>query len=278
MNRGVALSAVAFSILALSSCATPRVSGHTAQRCVDDLLAIIEPHQSLIGLWTSGKCRPEDKEDLTRLVRREFNVSALLSAFHRLSLQSGRTLDYVYYMGNGGGWPVLYSRAHTADPFESYQSLTNALPHAEAKGWLANSWPPSYRFYVDDVRTDGSADGFFQLVVLYLMGDQFLHLWHDGYHDERIVCSREGLNALFLDLDKESHAARMSDHARGAARELELSPAVHFEPETASVSVVIFTKWGGFQRRAYRISRTPPHVILEERRTELIGYHCGSVM
>lgn len=274
------LLTAAFMAVSITACAYRQLDTGKAQAAVDRLIALQEPHKHLTDLWESGKWKPKEDTNLTSLLRTEFQVDAILSAFPKLSLLPKTTLDYVYYQNNIGGWPVLYSRPADAAPFDTFEELTNAMPQAQSRGMLTNTWSQGFGFYLDSIRADGSADSYFQLITLYLMGDQFFHLWHDGYHDERIICTKSGLDAFFQKSD--SHISdfdrRIPDDVREAAYALQLSPQVNFQTDTVLISVVIFTNWGGFQRRIYTISRRFPHRLLNEDRQELINYTCGYVM
>ena len=266
--------------VAMTACATRQIDANKAQAAVDRLITLQEPHKHLLDLWESGKWKPKKDTNLTSLLRTEFQVDAILSAFPKLSLLPKTTLDYVYYRNDMGGWPVLYSRQVDAPPFDTFEELTNAMPQAQSRGMLTNTWSQGFGFYLESIRAADTADSYFQLITLYLMGDQYFHLWHDGYHDELIICTKSGLDAFFQKSDSQisDFDRRIPDDVRVAASALQLSPQVNFQPDTVLISVVIFTNWGGFQRRIYTISRRFPHRLLNEDRQELINYTCGHVM
>ena len=50
---------------------------------------------------------------------------------------------------------------------------------------------------------------------------------------------------------------------------------VNLTDDSATVQVVIFTKWGGFYRLTYEISRSFPHTILDVKEENLVPYDCG---
>jgi hypothetical protein len=45
--------------------------------------------------------------------------------------------------------------------------------------------------------------------------------------------------------------------------------------DTAEVEVVTFTKWGGFDRLTYIISREAPHQIMDIKQENILPYDCG---
>ena len=50
-------------------------------------------------------------------------------------------------------------------------------------------------------------------------------------------------------------------------------PAEEIKNDRVTVSVVVFTNWGGFIRRTYTINRASPHTILDVQNETLMEYH-----
>ena len=248
-----------------------------AQACVDRLTATQSSHMDVCDIFTSGEWQKKKEKNPTELMRSEFPATEILAALPRLHMKRGTTIDYIYHMANAGGSPVLYSRPVKAEPYKSFEELSQAKPHAQAKGRLKDTWSQGFGFYLDDIRTDDTAEGYFQLVVLYLMGDQFFHMWHDGYHDERIVCSSSGLEDAFKSTGSDpSH--RITEDKRQAISAMSIVPRVNIQSDVVSVSIVVFSKFFGFQRRSYTILRRPPHAVVNEQRKLLVNYQCGYVI
>ena len=273
----VKLIAFAFTVFAVTACAPRQLDAKKAQQTVDYLTSRQEPHKQLYDLMESGKWKPKEAPNPTQLLRSEFKIDSILAAFPNLSMKPDTTLDFVYYLINVGGWPVLYSRHVNAEPFDTFDTLTNAMPDAKSRAIISDTESQGFGFFFKDIEADGTQDSYFQLITLYLMGDQFFHIWHDAYHDERIVCSRSGLDRLFKNSDPYSKHGIPND-VRDSAYALQISPQVNIQDDNVVVSVVIFTMFGGFQRRIYTISRTPPYKLLNEQRQELINFHCGYVI
>lgn len=270
---------LAFTALFATSCTQRQVDVEKAQQTIDHLIALQEPHKYLDELIASDKWKPKKSNNPTPVLRSEFQVDTILPVFPNLHMKPGTTLDFVYYLSDMGGWPVLYARQAGTTPFGTFAELTNAMPQAQARGRSTNTWSQGFGFYLDSIRADGTADSYFQLLALYLMGDQFFHIWHDGYHDERLICTKSGLDDLFQeDSQITDSRRRIPDDVKSAAYALQLSPQVKFQRDTVLVSVVIFTKWGGFQQRTYTISRRFPHRLMDEQRQELVSYSCGYVI
>ncbi|MBI5686748.1 MAG: hypothetical protein HZC54_16905 [Verrucomicrobia bacterium] len=118
--------------------------------------------------------------------------------------------------------------------------------------------------------------GFFQLTVFWLLGDQFLKIWHDYYPDDLIICAKAGLDSLFADADsgRDRHR-KMESGVRQKAHARDLKPTAQMDKKKVSVHVVVFTKWGGFSRRSLVFQRTAPHRLLVGYSKELVRYDCG---
>ena len=97
--------------------------------------------------------------------------------------------------------------------------------------------------YIERVKTDDSKEGFIQLATLYLIGGQFYQFWHSNYNDLKII-SR-------------------------------IPPQTEFSENEVTVTLVTFTKWGGYYLRKIKFNRLFPHKILSEERKQLISYSCG---
>lgn len=271
---------------AFSGCAVAPVAPGSAQATVDNLVSLQEPRKWLLWDVHNRKCANRwekwgGKQELTGYLRKDFDVGGILAVLPKLSLEPGYKLDFVYLMDNRTlcGWPVLYARSENAAPFEWYASLSNSMPEAEAKGLTANMWSKGHGYYLEKIRMDGSKEGFFQLVVLCVMGDQFYKYQSDWYHDELIICDKSGLDALFKKNDvKLRGEMRIPDNIRKSAYALSLAPEVIIRDNCALVSVVIFSEWRGFQRRTYTVRRYPPHSVLDVKNDVLVSYHCGMLL
>jgi hypothetical protein len=192
----------------------------------------------------------------------EFDVNAFFTVLDRLSLEPGYVLDYVYCFDGFGGYPMLYVRPESATPYRTCSEYLNAL-HAAGSDDRYD--------YLNDIHVDGTAEGFFQLVVLRTMGNQFYLHWHAGYNDALIVCNRMALE----DLLTVGQGSRVPEEVADQARELDLTPVVEMGEDTVTVRVVIFTNWGGFIRLNYTIRRDFPHEFVDFSEATLVPYDCG---
>jgi len=190
----------------------------------------------------------------------EFDVTQYFGVLDHLSMQPGYSLDYVYHYDGMGGYPVLY-----AFP-------TGQAPYATEADLVTAGKPPSY---LDFVQADDTPEGYFQFVLLAIMGNQFYLNWHANYNDSQIVCDKAAVMATVASTDHIT-GMPMGLKARVQARFLQdVEPRVIIGEQTVEVRIVTFTQWGGFFRRTYTIQLHFPHTILDVQEENLVPYDCG---
>ena len=194
----------------------------------------------------------------------EFDVCEYFDVLDHLSMEPGLVLDYVYYDGGIGREPILYVRQQDQAPYMTYAEYVDA-------GETPFSFDESRYAYLNHVQIDDTEEGFFQFVMLRIMGGQFYLFWHALYNDHIVVANHEGLEEILSDLGNFG----VSDEQEDAARALDLAPVVEMDDETVTVKVVVFTKWGGFSRGTYVINREFPHTILDSDIEVLVEYDWG---
>jgi len=191
----------------------------------------------------------------------DFDVNRYFTVLRHLAMEENHALDYVYDYQGIGGRPVLYARKAGAQPYLTMAQRQAAEPEAGAEAYL------SY------VRTDGSAEGFFELMVLRIMGPQFYLYWHAAYNDDRLLCdasARDNLLAGTL-----LAGVELPDEVAAAARRLDVTPQVEFSDSTVTVRVTTFSQWSGFERVTCAFGRAFPHTPRETRSEVLVAYDCG---
>jgi hypothetical protein len=189
-----------------------------------------------------------------------FDVNEYLDVLTHLSLEQGYTLGYTYYLQKYfGGHPTLNARP---EKYETYAAYIEAEK---------SNLPEDYS-YSDHIRVDGTVEGFFEFVVLQIMGDQFYLYWHSGANDTQIVYNRARLWEIVNGHPGLPYGSKLR------ARTLNVTPVVRVEDDTVVVQVVTFSDWGGFVQRSYTIDREFPHRVLELERKTLVEYKTDVVM
>ncbi|MBN1475694.1 hypothetical protein JXA47_02975 [Candidatus Sumerlaeota bacterium] len=259
MNQAlrVTLTTATLSVLVLT--ALPAQAAATAterQQTVDALVALTRgreiPPQLLTGDAVSG-------EDV-------FDVNDVFTVLTHLSMEPGYVLDYVSQADSMGGHPVVYARPASAPSFASFDEYQSALA-AETSGEAAGS-PP-----VEHLQTDGTEDGFFELAVFLIMGEQFYLDWDTTHNDTTVVCDTQGWETALLVVDTSVQGIIMS-----VIEAIDISPQVVMDEETVDVRVVTFSKWGGFIDTIHTFRREFPHEVMGTESSVLAEYDCDTIL
>ena len=190
----------------------------------------------------------------------EFDPNRYFQALPHLRMRDGFTLDWVYHQDGMGGYPILYARPVDRAPFADEAAYT-----------AAGDQPP----YLSFVVPQDSAEGYFEYGVLALSANQFYLDWHANYNDWQVVCGADGIEAVIASRDDGSFGRPMStDQQRQARAITDPLPAVVLNDRTATVTMLVFTKWGGFFRRTLEIDRRD-HSIRAEADVPVVSYDCG---
>lgn len=220
---------------------------------LEDLLSAVRMHPFQLGDPDSEVVKNEDW----------FDVSECFTVLGGLSPEQGSVLDYVYWYNGGAGQPILYSRQAQTPAFRTFSELQQEVGDVDFR--------QIRRLYLDHLVIDGTEEGYFDFAIQRFIGTQFYLYWHAAYNDTKIICTRAALESALDDIEYHSR------HIKPAARKMILAPIVKIEDEHVVVSLVTFTKWGGFFRRTLTIKREFPHQILQEDNTLLLEYDCGWV-
>lgn len=190
----------------------------------------------------------------------EFDVNDYFKVLTHISMQDGYALDYVYPVDFMGAFPYLYARPAGQ---LSYASLEDVPENTE----LGN-----YRDYleIEDVE-----QGYFEYTVMDMLAGQFYLVWHANYNDTEIVCNRDAADAIMDGINSGDFGYKLDAKQKAQIRAMtNIEPTVTLTHDSAIVEVVIFTKWGGFFRQTYTISRSFPHTV-DMKEENLVPYDCG---
>ena len=219
-----------------------------------------ETVEAVAALRPMGHTGTEFLQGLVDGTEEGFDVNQYLDVLTRLSLKDGYALGYTYYLQEDfGGHPILHTRPQEYDTFAEY--IEAERPNL-----------PSDYSYLDYIRVDGTAEGFFEFVVLEIMGDQFYLYWHSGANDAEMVYNRAKLWEIVNEHPKLPYGAKLR------ARTLNVTPVVKIKDDTVVVQVVTFSNWSGFVQRSYTISRDFPHRVIEVESKTLVEYKTDVVL
>lgn len=191
----------------------------------------------------------------------EFDANAYFNVLPHVSMQNGYALDYVYPVPDLGGAPILYARPVDEAPFASMDDVPDGLDLGD---------------YRDRLVIEDTEQGYFEYVALSVMASQFYLFWHAQYNDMQIVCNSEDVNTIVASISYESFGIPLDAAGKVKARAMNnIEPAVQLTGNNAIVELITFTKWGGFYRQTFTISRAFPHTIVDTQSENIVPYDCG---
>jgi hypothetical protein len=192
----------------------------------------------------------------------ELNVSEYFKYFKHISPPKGQILDYVF-CGSANGRPFLYWRDETAASVKSCGDFKDIYSGTDLN-MLANQ-----------LTLDGDNDAFYEFLIFNILADKFYLSWHSGYNEIWIVTSKEAVEDIIKEVNTDQFGSNFDDSQMKAARALDVNPAMDVtNKDSVTVSVVTFSKWGGFNRVTKKVSRSYPHIVLEEKQDNLLEYNC----
>jgi hypothetical protein len=225
--------------------------GTVISGCTDIVRAVIEiqPTEIPQKLQTTGV---KDAD--------AFDVNDYFKVLTHISMQEGYALDYVFPIDFLGAFPMLYARPEDQPPYTSMEDVPE------------NTELGNFR---DHLEIEDTEQGYFEYVIMDIMAGQFYLVWHANYNDTEIVCSREAADAIVEVINSGDFGMKFDAKQKTQVRAMmNIEPVVKFTEDSAVVEVVAFTKWGGFFRQTYTISRSFPHAI-EMEEENLVPYECG---
>ena len=132
-----------------------------------------------------------------------FDANEYFNVLTHLKPEEGYVLDYAYFAPGGDGLPRVYAR-----------------PEDEpASGYSAEFDESEIGKFLEHIQTDGTEQGFFELVLLSIMGEQFYLAWHANYNDWEVVASQERLEEIVDFLKEEYHAIDENETTQAEAEE-----------------------------------------------------------
>lgn len=191
----------------------------------------------------------------------EFDVNQYFTVLTHISMREDYALDYVYQSDSLGGYPLVFARPKDQASYASIEDIPE------------NTQLPDFREYleVEDVE-----QGYFEYVVMDIMANQFYLFWHANYNDTQIICNRQDVNDIISRVNAGDFGNQLNLAQQAQARVIKnIEPVVNLTGDVANVQVITFTKWGGFYRWTYTISRGFPHTIKDVKQENLVPYDCG---
>jgi hypothetical protein len=191
-------------------------------------------------------------------------------------------LDYAYFTTAAGGSPILYARKKDQKPYPDYIQLGqagNTLTRAEndiSLIWLTKDDGDTAK-YGNQINIDKSTQGYYEYTVLQLLGGQFYQFYKANMYDVRIVCIDSRIEDILKEIEN-SEMTPIDENFKTTARNFDLQPTVVVGEDNVTVSLVLFTKWGGFIRATFTMNHDYPHSVTKYETQSLLAYDSGIKM
>jgi hypothetical protein len=198
-----------------------------------------------------------------------FDPNRLLDPLTHLSMMPGYALDFVYQYDGMGGYPILYARKESDPSFKNLEEYELNAGNCDMED------QPSGCDYLSFIETDGTDQGYFEWILLLMMGNQFYLFWHAGYNDTQVIASTEKLESLVEKIGDNDFGYPLKDAQKRKALRIDPAPKVSVSGGEVEVRVVWFTKWGGFYETVFTINSAAPHRVLDSETDNLVEYDCG---
>jgi len=221
----------------------------------------------------------------------KYSVNKYFSVLTHIRMEPGYTLDYVYYTEHRYGLPVLYAHKTSDPPFK------NSEEFKQARGEVNRGWGDTHEKterdrgkntseYLNHVMADDMPEGYFQYILLRIIGDQFC-LWdHARYRELKIIFDYQQLRKIMLE-EKTDQKRWGREYVHTwllmafdpwilihKAAELNFQPSIKLEQDRVRVRIVTFNYWEGLVQRVFIVRRAFPHAVINVEQTVLVPYIC----
>lgn len=238
--------------------------------CKSILKAITQLHQE-----ADQKFSQILKENKKEKIASTLNPQAYFTILKHLSLPEGYVLDSVYEYIGGNGSPILYVRKQSDPPFqtaEEYKSRAGLKKLSEERKY--DQIDKKMKEYQTLIQTDGSPEGFFELAVYSTLAGQYNLMWHANYFDTQVLITQKDIGDIIREINSEGFGVPLSSQQKKEAKKIDPTPIIEINEDAVDVTLVLFSKWGGFIKRTFTYQKSFPYKA-KVNDQKLVEYDCG---
>jgi hypothetical protein len=247
------LSVLLVSLLFLGGCVTLRW-GSGMGIDADELSADSQLERSVREMAILLTVEAAFPQDFTERLHRgekpgDFDPNRFFTALRHLRMEPGSVLDYGYVCDRGASGEIYAGKPQLF--------AAKAIPRSTGNPSTIRSSPAPDADVFQHVQTDGTAEGFVELAILRIMGNEFYVFWHAIPGSDVVpVCGEKTLRNLLTPLG----VGWVRMHG------LRAQPVIDMNQESVTVSLLTFSDWQGVSRRTFVFRRDVPHTLLGESR------------
>lgn len=132
---------------------------------------------------------------------------------------------------------------------------------------------------IEVLRCNDTENGFIELAIFHLLGEQFYLAWHAAYNDAPLISSHAGMHKFLSDPNnfmrkKNGTKTVLPEGTIHKARAIDPTPQVAMSANSVTVKLLAFSNWKGFYWHAITFKRNPPHKAFHEERQVIVPYRC----
>ena len=192
-----------------------------------------------------------------------FIPNHLLLYMDHLSIREGYTFDFVYALEENSGYPIVYARAEDEAAYEDYAAF-RAVCDVEN--------PPETCDYLNFVEGDGTEEGYFQFILLSMMGEEF-YLYGDARENAvEVVADTLRIRLLADSVLTPKYGTLAEQKLARQIRKIDPAPLVTIEDEQVTVEVTWFTPSSGLYRTVYVMTPDFPYQIVSVETEQLLAF------
>ena len=193
----------------------------------------------------------------------DFNLQDFLHGFEYIDVNERFKINYVYMYRNSYGRPLLYTVTKGTEEYKTEKEFSDGEPLPFTYG----------------IETDGSDKGFLQLAMAQVLAPNFYLYFRSNEQDMIVLCDIDDIEVLLDELDQRDDVVNKPDllvKARALTIDA-IDPVVRFDKKNnqAVVSMLTFTKWGGFYRQTLTYGVGFPHRSVSITAKQVIAYDAG---
>ena len=197
-----------------------------------------------------------------------FNPNHLLLYMDHLTIREGYDFDFVYVLDGVNGYPIVYAHAENEEPFGDYEAYQMVCDVEE---------PPETCDYLNFVEGDGTEEGYFQYVLLSMMGDQF-YLYGDVQKNTvEVVADAIRIELLADSVLTPKYGTLAERKIARQIRKVDPAPVVTIEDDQVTVEVTWFTPASGLYRTVTVLTPDFPYQVFSMETEQLVAFEIDYV-
>ena len=208
-----------------------------------------------------------------------FNIAQYFSLFDKLILEEGYRLKLCYVNYGKSGFPKIFSvkddkQIDSTSIYSTlFYQLNDSINILNEEIYFNNySFVDSLLNPMNHLKIEDSKKGYFQFLIIYLIGDNFALFWHSNYGNNSLILSKKSLDDI---LKSKNNFINLNNNQKNEAKKINPSPKITMKKDTCYIRIINFSPWKGFESVEYGINRKFPHKVKYLSCKILVEYDCG---